>query len=130
MNETLDKHDLHNLPVGATVRDGDNDIWTKQESGLWSAEGIGGYYTAWTSEKLAGSYGSISPVQTEATEDVTETEAAEVTVEGVWIVWSSHNPADGIIGIFPQDAEINALRMINTKGFGRVEFVPFGEVVL
>jgi hypothetical protein len=46
---------------------------------------------------------------------------------GVWIVWRSQgSPQDGFTTIFPQHAEINALRQVNADGYGHAEFIPFG----
>jgi hypothetical protein len=46
---------------------------------------------------------------------------------GVWIVWRTQGVrSDGFTTIFPQDAEINALRQVNADGFGHAEFIEFG----
>lgn len=46
---------------------------------------------------------------------------------GVWIVWRTQGVrADGFTTIFPQHAEIDALRQVNADGYGHAEFIEFG----
>lgn len=122
---TLNVEELETLPVGAQVRDSDEDTWTKQHDGTWTAEGIGGYYSDWDSNRLVDWYGGVH--LTVPAVEAKGTAEPEVVVEGVWIVWSSVTK-ESINGIFPADAEINALRMVNRDGYGHAEFQPFGEV--
>lgn len=46
---------------------------------------------------------------------------------GVWIIWRTQGVrSDGFTAIYPQDAEIDALRIVNADGYGHAEFVEYG----
>lgn len=76
MGNTLTQSDLENLPEGSQVRDTDGDTWTKNGPDTWDAEGIGGYYSGWSSYKLHDYYGSdMVPVEAEPTEKQIESDA-------------------------------------------------------
>lgn len=44
---------------------------------------------------------------------------------GVWVVWSTAG-RDHVAGIWAE--EVEALRFVNDSGYGKAEFVEFGEV--
>lgn len=48
--------------------------------------------------------------------------------KGVWIVWAAHSHTEGFHAIFPADQEIEALRYVNSNGYGVAEFHEFGEI--
>lgn len=126
---TLTADELHGLPLGSLVLDEDDDVWEKDNAGLWSVvnRSIDDCYKDRTSDYIEH-YGlqrvlrwGGEPAEAEAESEV------ETVVEGVWIVWSNSSK-ESIIGIFPGDAEVSALRMVNVNGYGFAHFQPFGAV--
>lgn len=48
---------------------------------------------------------------------------------GIWIVWRTQGVrSDGFTAIYPQHAELDALRQVNADGYGHAEFIEFGPV--
>jgi hypothetical protein len=78
---------------------------------------------------MAGSSSDI-PVEVkvrEATDRWKYDRTEDGAPRGVWVVWYSFDRQDGLAGIWAE--EIEALRFINDNGYGKAEFVEFGELV-
>lgn len=120
----LTRREMDTLPAGAQVEDQEGDTWTKNDAGLWDLNTSDAFYHGRTAENIWGSFGPFRGLAASRSEPEPE---PEIVVEGVWIVWSS-STKETINGVFPADAEINALRMVNRDGYGHAEFQPFGEV--
>lgn len=68
---------------------------------------------------MAGSASDKLPTRIELPEDWGKP-------KGVWVVWVSSVRSEGICGIWPE--EVGALRFVNDSGYGKAEFVQFGEL--
>lgn len=56
MREALSQQDLDEARTGTLVEDCDDDIWTKQDDGLWSTSAYDSSYQDWSSDRLTDEY--------------------------------------------------------------------------
>lgn len=53
-------------------------------------------------------------------------EPDEDAPQGYWIVWAAYSRTEGFHAVYLD--EVDALRYVNEHGYGRAEFIPFGEL--